>query len=225
MVILEKKSHENSRAYALRVLIHNIVFLELEPGTLISENEISASLNLSRTPVREALIELKQKGLVDIHPQRGSYISKIDYNIIDESRFIRLVLELAIVRLACVGVPPEYKRKIEANLAEQKICLANNDILELLSIDNNFHKLLFDSVGKSFSYEVLSNHMLHYNRLRVLILKNLDSSRIVTDHECIYNAIINHDRDLAEKLISDHLNRDNVDRNELFNLFPEYFCS
>ena len=62
---------------------------------------LSTTLSLSRTPVREALIELNRIGLVEILPQRGSYISKIDYNIVEESRFLRLVTENAILKLLC----------------------------------------------------------------------------------------------------------------------------
>ena len=97
MVILQKERSENSRSYAVRVLLYNIIHLELQPGTAVSENELSTTLSLSRTPVREALIELNRIGLVEILPQRGSYISKIDYNIVEESRFLRLVTENAIL--------------------------------------------------------------------------------------------------------------------------------
>lgn len=101
MVILQKERSENSRSYAVRVLLYNIIHLELQPGTAVSENELSTTLSLSRTPVREALIELNRIGLIEILPQRGSYISKIDYNIVEESRFLRLVTENAILKLLC----------------------------------------------------------------------------------------------------------------------------
>ena len=58
MVILQKERSENSRSYAVRVLLYNIIHLELQPGTAVSENELTAKLSLTRTPVREALIEL-----------------------------------------------------------------------------------------------------------------------------------------------------------------------
>ena len=79
MELLDRQPSENARSYALRVLLHNIITLELAPGSAVSENELSQILKLSRTPVREALIELSKMGLVDIQPQRGSYIAKIDY--------------------------------------------------------------------------------------------------------------------------------------------------
>ena len=61
--------------YTQTKMSHNIIHLELQPGTAVSENELSTTLSLSRTPVREALIELNRIGLVEILPQRGSYNS------------------------------------------------------------------------------------------------------------------------------------------------------
>ena len=100
MVILKKLLSENARSYAVRVLLFNIINLELIPGSSVSENELSAELSVSRTPVREALIELSRMNLVEIQPQRGSYISKIDYNSVEESRFVRVVVENAVVKRA-----------------------------------------------------------------------------------------------------------------------------
>ena len=78
-------------------------------------------LNLSRTPVREALIELSKVGLVEIQPQRGSYIAKIDYELIEESRFMRLVLENAVLKLACESISQEYMDKLKEYLRTETI--------------------------------------------------------------------------------------------------------
>ena len=112
MELLDRQPSENARSYALRVLLHNIITLELAPGSAVSENELSQILKLSRTPVREALIELSKMGLVDIQPQRGSYIAKIDYELVEESRFMRLVLENAVLALVCEGISPEHEEML-----------------------------------------------------------------------------------------------------------------
>lgn len=77
MVILQKERSENSRSYAVRVLLYNIIHLELQPGAAVSENELSATLSLSRTPVREALIELNRSVWLSILPQRGAIFQKL----------------------------------------------------------------------------------------------------------------------------------------------------
>ena len=119
MELLDRQPSENARSYALRVLLHNIITLELAPGSAVSENELSQILKLSRTPVREALIELSKMGLVDIQPQRGSYIAKIDYELVEESRFMRLVLENAVLALVCEGISPEHEEMLRANMEEE----------------------------------------------------------------------------------------------------------
>ena len=72
MIVLEKREHETSRDYALRVIRENIIRLELAPGSQISENELAAQLGLSRTPVREALLALSHVRIIESYPQRRS---------------------------------------------------------------------------------------------------------------------------------------------------------
>lgn len=78
-------------------------------------------LHLSRTPIREALIELNKVGLVEIQPQRGSCIAKIDYELIGESRFMRLMLENAVLKLACESISQEYMDKLKEYLRTETI--------------------------------------------------------------------------------------------------------
>lgn len=223
MLLLEKNSSENARAYAYRVILHNIIQLEFEPGQLVSENELSSALNLSRTPVREALIELSKTGLIDIISQKGSYVSKIDYNIIEESRFMRTILEVAIIKLACEGISDEYLIKLKSNIAEQKLCLENNLKQRLFKLDNQFHKLIFEATGKQWTYNVLTTPMVHFDRLRMLLLKSIKTNRTVEDHENILYAIERKDKELAELLIKQHLGRDVITKDELINSYPTYF--
>lgn len=223
MIILDRQKNENARNYAYRVLLQNILDLTLAPGTAVSENEISSELGISRTPVREAMIELKKIGMVDILPQRGTYITRIDYAIIDEAQFVRLVLELAIIKRACVSIPPNYSILLHSNLDRQQLCLEQKEDLKILSLDNEFHKLLFEAVGKQWSYNIVQSQMAHFDRLRYLSLKTLDASRTVSDHRAILESVEAHDRDRAEELMNQHLNRHHLEKDELIKIHPDYF--
>ena len=88
--LFEKAPNETVREYAYRVLYENIMSLKLPPGTAMSEQELSGILNVSRTPVREAFIRLSQKGLLEILPQRGTFVSKIHTEQLAEFRFFRI---------------------------------------------------------------------------------------------------------------------------------------
>lgn len=223
MKVLDRLPAENARTYALRVLQYNIINLELIPGSAVSENELSSILELSRTPVREALIELSKVGLVDIQPQRGSYITRIDYELIEESRFMRLVLENAVLKLACEGISQEYMDKLRYNLNQEENSLAVQDSARLFELDNDFHKLLFHSVDKARTYEIIRSQMVHFDRLRALSLKTVKHDKTVEDHENILYAIERHDPELAEMLMTRHLTRHRVEKSELVKVYPEYF--
>ena len=198
MVILQKERSENSRSYAVRVLLYNIIHLELQPGAAVSENELSATLSLSRTPVREALIELNRIGLVEILPQRGSYISKIDYNIVEESRFLRLVTENAILKLLCDKIADADMDALDYNIKKQQRSLEQKDREE---------------------------QMVHFDRLRSLSTKSKQHDYVLKDHEDILYAIRRHDSEMAEMLMTRHLTRHLSEKKELLTMYPDYFTN
>lgn len=228
MINLKMKEGEHVRDYARRTILHNIITLELPPGTAVSENELSISLKISRTPVREALLEMRRLELVEAFPQKGSYVTKIDYRLIEDAHFIRTTLETAVVRLACKeGISPFYIEKLQENLAQQKCHKDNLGAHYLLTeLDNAFHRLLFESVDKLHAYEFMKVQMVHFDRLRNLsymTLKNKKNYRTVDDHENILYAVQKRDDELADMVMSRHLSRHLAERAELEQCCPEYF--
>lgn len=150
--------------------MHNIINLELPPGSAVSENELSATLDVSRTPVRESLKEMSYLGLVDIIPQKGSFVTKIDYELIEDVQFMRVALESSVVRVICQkGISDEYAIRLKENLERQKkLSDLSQGTKEIFELDNQFHKLLYEAVGKIRPYEILTRPMVHFDRLRVL---------------------------------------------------------
>lgn len=223
MIILPKLPKENARAYAIRVLMHNIMTLELAPGNAISENELSTALSLSRTPIREALIELSRLDLVEIVPQRGSYVTKINYESIEESKFMRLVLENAVLKLACQGIPEQYYDAMEKNLEQQRQAQQNRQFLEFLRLDDEFHQLIFQSVNKLHTYQVVKHAMLQFDRLRTISTMAGMNQHTIRDHEDILYALRRQDAELAEVIMTRHLTRHNTEKDDLHRIHPEYF--
>lgn len=224
MNLPEKNPMENARSYAIRVLLDNIINLELAPGSAVSEKELSLQMNLSRTPVREALIELSKLKLVEILPQRGSYIAKIDYDMIEETRFMRLVLENAIVELACTqGMEKKYLDSLKENMRLQQIYLNSSDNALLLRLDNDFHKIIFQSVNKMGIYEVIRQQMVHADRLRSLTIKLIENRIVTNDHENILYALERRDGELAKMIMTRHLSRYEDERSEVRRNYPDYF--
>ena len=223
MRVLERLARETGREYALRVLKENIVGLDLLPGSMLSENEIASCLNLSRTPVRDAFIELSKVKIVEIYPQKGSVVSLIDYNMVEEARFMRYVLESAVVELVCQKITPDWIRKLEENVTLQQFHLDNHRPERLLELDNEFHQMLFEIAEKTQVFVLMESISIHYDRVRSLALKAIKDIKTVDDHRMILKAVSEGNAEEAKRLMEKHLNRYKVDRETMESAYPQYF--
>ncbi|OMF23457.1 GntR family transcriptional regulator [Paenibacillus sp. FSL H8-0548] len=205
-------------------LREQILKLELPPGTPLSENETSLLFNVSRTPVRESFLRLAQEGLVQVLPQRGTFVSLIDTMLVEEARFMREQLEKAVIRLACANFSEPFLLQLESNLEAQQACVQKKDDKSMFELDELFHRILFDGCNKSNTWGIMQQMNAHLNRSRML--------RIVTDHnwEPLYeqhrlmvDAIINKDAAVAERLMTEHLNLNIADQALLKVKYPNYY--
>jgi DNA-binding GntR family transcriptional regulator len=198
--------------------------LELEPGTKISEKEIADELNVSRTPVREAFMKLAEEELLDIIPQSGTIVSRINLKHVEEGRFIREKLEKEIVALACDQLDKDARFKIEANIAMQDVCAGQNNFYRLFELDEEYHQILFDATGKQRTWKMLQQLNIHFNRLRLLRLsKDSNWENIIRQHKEIYQLIIQQDKEHAMKVMEQHLRLVVVEQDFLKEKYPHYF--
>ena len=224
MHISERLPRESSRDYALRIIKDNIISLHLEPGCQISENELATEMGLSRTPVREALIELAKVKIIETYPHRKSVVALIDYDLVDESRFMRDVLECAIVEQVCELAVPADLQALEENVRLQKFYLDNYDPENLMWLDNKFHENLFRIARKSQIHSLIQNISIHFDRVRSMSLVSVESQQAaVRDHTEITRQICAGNAELARQQMETHLNRYKFDAVKLQAEFPQYF--
>ena len=212
MNILQRLPREKARDYALRVLRENIITLSLEPGCKVSETELATEMGLSRTPVREALIELGNYGIVETLPQNGVFVSKIDYSCIEEARFMRLGLETLAVQEVCDIITTEQLEELEDIVQIQKMYLENKNAKMLLKMDNKFHHNIFAICDKLLSYNLMQSMSVHFDRVRQLSLTTVKDIKIVEDHRAILDAIKAHDKKMAYDFMAAHLSRYKTDK-------------
>lgn len=224
MTITERYARETARDYAMRMLKRNIATLELAPGAMLSENELSAELGLSRTPIRESLIELSKIRMVEILPQRGSRIARIDCNLVEESRFLRLVLEKAIAELACEKAGTLDFSVAEANVKLQRFYLENQLSEKLMELDDDFHREFFRLTSRMQTYNLMESMALHFDRVRSLTLSAAKDIKIVADHEAILKAVHAGDAPEATALVERHLSRYKIDERVIREQFARYFA-
>lgn len=223
MVLTERYPHESGRDYAKRVIRDKIISLELEPGAAISDRELAAWMNLSRTPVREALLDLAKVKIVEIYPQRGSVVAPIDYNLVEEAQFVRSVLEVAVVQLACERATQEQLEQLKENVALQEFYYQHGSSERLLEMDDEFHRLLFQIAGRMQAYEMMRSITVHFDRVRSLAVTAVKEHLWMSDHRNICEAVAAHDQEVARQLMEKHLNRYKVDETALREQYPQYF--
>lgn len=195
-----------------------------DPGSMVSETNLAAEMGLSRTPVREALLELAKCRIVEVYPQKGSVISRIDYSMVEEARFMRSVLECAVVELACEMASEEDVLKLEENVKLQEFYLQTSDVSRIMELDNGFHKILFDITQKSQIYVLLQNISIHFDRVREMALTAVKDIKIVQDHRNIAEAIKVRDAGKAREIMEEHLNRCKIDEEAIREKYgADYF--
>lgn len=223
MSIFNKKPNETARQYALRVLRYKILHMELKPGQPISESEIGEQLGLSRTPVREAFKDLANASIVEIQPQKGTFVSLIDMEMVEEARFLRSALEKVILGLVCDNISQEELNSLEENVMLQELAMNRGDAYRFFTLDNSFHKGLFKACGKEKTYDLINGVMVHFDRIRALNLKEMDMAGPLEDHRNVLAAIKSRDSAKAIAAMDSHLTRVNSDKIYLYDLHPEYF--
>lgn len=223
MKLLERLPRESGRDYALRNIKENIINLELAPGSQISENELAVEMGLSRTPVREALIELSKVEIVEIHPQRKSTVSLINSELVEESRFMRNLLECAVVELVCEMAGPMDIERLNANIRLQSFYLDGTYTNELMTLDNQFHGMLFEIAKKTRVFQLIQNIAIHFDRVRGMALSSVKDLKVVQDHQDLVELIRQKDAKGAQELMTLHLNRYKIDLPTIRAAYPQYF--
>ena len=223
MKAVERYNSETAREYAMRAITENIISIDLEPGQLISENEIASFLGVSRTPVRESIQELNKAALIEIYPQRGSYVSLIDSKYVEEAVFLRKVLDIAVIEEACDLATEDDIALLEENVALQEFYLKSNNTKKIFELDNEFHRMIYVAAKKEMIHNMRRNVMIHFDRVRTLSMLAVKDTKIVADHGIMLNAIKDKDKTKSKEIVEKHLDRYRVDQEELLKTYPQYF--
>jgi GntR family transcriptional regulator, rspAB operon transcriptional repressor len=187
------------------VLRHDIVTLRLTPGEKLSENELALRFGTSRAPVREALIRLAEDGLIDVLPQRGSFVSRISLKAMERARFVREALEVAIVRRAAErGIPQDVREHAEACLEAQKE--AREDPEQFTQLDDLFHRGFAEGTGLEGVWAVIEREKAQFDRIRFLSLPaGTPVDELIEQHRAILAAVLKRQPPAAEEAIRKHM--------------------
>lgn len=214
----------SARSTTYNIIKDKIIKLELKPGERVSENKIAETLEVSRTPVRESFVRLSQEGLIEVYPQRGSFISLIKEEDVEEGRFMREHMEIAVVKLACKNINSTYLQRLSENLLLQDHSILDKNHQRLFQLDEEFHHTIFAGCNKERTWQAVQNMMVHLNRIRMLSLASeLNWEKIVTQHKEIVEAVKNQNEKEAERIMREHMDLVNIDMASLKMNFGNFF--
>lgn len=183
-----------------------IVGMELLPGQMISETALAEQFGVSRTPVREALIQLCNIGFVDVLPQRGTYVSRFSMEKILQARFIREALEVSVVTFLAENVTDDITQAGEKIIAQQKLAAKDDDPIAFQKLDDQFHQTLANFTGYARVAALIEAEKAHMDRVRNLALHvNGQYKRVITQHNAIIKAIKNGSPEQAAATMGVHM--------------------
>lgn len=216
---------DNMRSDAYNEIKYKIIHFDYIPGQKISEKTISKELDLGRTPVREAIIRIEREGLIEVIPQSGTYITRIDMADAKDARFVRSHIEPSIMVDAAIKMTPEAKQALEDNLRSQAKTAMNNEPDNFFDLDQDFHHEFYKVVNKDTVWNWLQINNTQLNRFRRLRLKEseLNWSTLLDQHQQIYNAVLDQDIDNLNFLVTQHLHLMLLEKQKVLDAYPDYF--
>jgi DNA-binding GntR family transcriptional regulator len=180
-----------------------IVRVTLLPGQAISETEMAASFGVSRTPIREALIRLADEGLIDIYPQAGTFVSRIDLAAVHEAQFVRQTLETAVaIQAASSGLGVTA---FEPILERQERAIRDGDFAEFFASDEDLHRKVFELAGHGPTWRLVQSAKSHLDRVRqVARPSEATLLEMLRQHRAIATAIRSGDAAGAAESVREH---------------------
>ena len=207
-----------------QVLRDAIMSLKLEPGTVMSTQEMATRLKVSRTPVREAFIRLHEEDLVEIIPQRETVVSRINMDRVRQERFIRLNLELAAIEPFMEKCAPKDLKEMRKILERQKRHMEEKNYADFITEDNLMHRQIFVVAGYELAWDAIQMVNGHDYRFRVLTAMADDiTGGVIAQHESIIERMEAGDSAGALKELTSHLRKIRFEKDRMKALYPDFF--
>ena len=205
-------------------LYDQIISLGLLPGTKMSEAEVADQFGVSRQPVRDAFNRLGNMKLLLIQPQKATLVQKFSLTVIQSARFIRLGVELEIVRAASERWSIDWAEKFEENLAAQDGAVRHSNAKAFHSLDEDFHALLAELAGQPDAFDLVLEKKALVDRICVLSLKQGHEMQVLLDdHRKIFDSMSSGNLGKLEASLREHLSRIEKTIERVRETHSEYF--
>jgi DNA-binding GntR family transcriptional regulator len=182
-----------------------IVKLDLPPGTFIDKAALCARLGVSRFPVSEALGRLAAEGFVEVMPQRGTRVARIDLADCRQAMFIRRALEAEAMRTIAPRADAALLAALDRNLRDQKAALGADHGARFHELDLELHELLLDVLGYERVKHAVEAARASLDRARLFMCTPQRQVSTLEEHRAIVGALKRRDADAAVRAMEGHL--------------------
>lgn len=218
------QAKSTARTLVYEQLRERIVKLRLPPNAPISENDLAAELGVSRTPVREGLLLLREEGYVQVFPKMGTFVAPMDVERIKLLQFVREAIECsALAQLDPALMTPARLTAIEENLAAQRLTTEHTDIDQFMVLDERFHSLLLELSGRQGAWPFVQSIKGHLDRARRIGLTMRPITHFIAQHERIVADLAAGEVAAATEELRTHLREILVDLAQMEQDDPELF--
>jgi len=176
------------------------------PGDRVAIDEICQSLDVSRTPVFDALNRLETEGLVEIIPRKGAYLVTFSEEKAHELYAVREVLEGMATKLAAKNLTDKQLDQLRKTLEKQSSCLGTGDTEGYAGATIKFHNIILEAAGNKTLERALSAiySQMEALRLRTLYLPTR-LGQSFAEHQQIFQALLKRDPELCEREARKHI--------------------
>lgn len=196
-----------------------ILFNRFRIGAIYSQESICRELGISKTPLREALLELQTDGYVSFCRGRGVLIQPVSYEKAHDILEARITMEPICAQLAAQRADEEDRQRMKNLLTSLQEGLPSEDGQRLYRIDHSFHRMVIKASHNEMFYRFLDVILDHYLRFEVKSVYNnsIDARKVYMEHRKVYEAIAAGDEKKAYKAMETHL------KNSFARTLPDYW--
>ncbi len=189
-----------------RMIREAIVTMQLHPMDVIFERVLAETLGISRTPVREALLQLAREELVLIAAQSGTFVAPVKREQFIESALIRRVLETASIRRAAEIIELNEIEQLRTIHDAHRRAVARNDAVAAIFHDNVFHATVTRAARLPKVLQLVELARAPIDRVRHITVRDPVVGQVtLSQHQAVLDALAQHEPEEAERALQEHL--------------------
>ena len=178
------------------------------PGQSLTELMLSQLLQVSRTPVREALHQLELEGLIELRPNRGAVVIGINTNDIEDIYEIRTLLEERVAQRAAARAEAQDIETLREIVDLTEFYVERNSFDKITEMDDRYHQYLYSLSGSRMFQKTLADLHTYVETVRERSIREPGrATAMLAEHRAIVEAIAEHNTEEAGRLMTRHITR------------------